>query len=66
MKMTILLIMILLLGIPAASQAQSNWTTGTSADRVKAAHGYWRGGSHRGAIYDYAPGYYGYHHWRYR
>jgi hypothetical protein len=66
MKTTILLAMVLLLGVPIASHAQSNWTTGTTADRGKAAFGYWRGGSHRGSLYDYAPGYYGHRYWRYR
>jgi len=57
MKMTILLITVAFLGLSTVAQAQSDFTTGTRADRGHGA--YWRGGSHGvhgHGLYAYAPG----------
>ena len=53
MKMTVLLITAAFLGLSTAAQAQSNFTTGTRADRGNAA--YWRGGAHSAGVYRHGP-----------
>jgi hypothetical protein len=73
MKMTILLISAVLLGLSTAAQAQSDFTTGTRADRGNGA--YWRGGAHSGGVYrhgsvgrglyGYAPGHHAHPHKKY-
>ncbi len=64
MKMTILLMTAALLSLSTAAQAQSDFTTGTRADRGNGA--YWRGGAHSGGhgsgLYAYAPGHHARHH----
>jgi hypothetical protein len=66
MKITTLLIMAAFLGLSTAAQAQSDFTTGTRADRGNGA--YWRGGAHSTGIYRHgARGLYAYaprHHRR--